>query len=308
LVVDLDVEFEHASSQNFSIVPFIMVLRPHQWLKNILIFLPMLAAHQLTSLALSQGILAFVAFSLLASSAYVLNDLLDLSSDRQHARKRYRQFASGEISVIHGFWLIPVLLLTGLGIGFLVGWNFLMLLLGYYLITAAYSIYLKRIAVVDICILAGLYTMRILSGSAATDISPSVLLLAFSIFIFFSLAAFKRLVELKDSIERGVIKTAGRGYNIDDLQLVAQMAISSGYLSTLVLALYVDSIMAQELYTQPSLLWGVCLVFFYWINRVAMVTHRGNMHDDPLVFAVKDKLSQICLVLIIGFVLVASLV
>ena len=187
-------------------------------------------------------------------------------------------------------------------LGYLVSFDLILLLLSYYLITIFYSIYLKQIAIVDICILAGLYTMRILAGSAATTISLSNLLLAFSIFIFFSLAAFKRQVELKDSISRGLMLTIGRGYHIDDLLLVSQMAIVSGYLSTFVLALYVDSIMAQELYQQPSLLWGVCLVFFYWVNRVAFVTHRGRMPDDPLVFAVKDRISQLCL--LIGFLFV----
>jgi 4-hydroxybenzoate polyprenyltransferase len=290
------------SSKNTSILSYLKILRPHQWLKNILVFLPMFVSHQFSELILFQSILAFISFSLISSSAYVLNDLLDISADRMHPRKRFRQFASGEISVIHGFWLIPTLLILGLFLGYLVSFDLILLLLSYYLITIFYSIYLKQIAIVDICILAGLYTMRILAGSAATTISLSNLLLAFSIFIFFSLAAFKRQVELKDSISRGLMLTIGRGYHIDDLLLVSQMAIVSGYLSTFVLALYVDSIMAQELYQQPSLLWGVCLVFFYWVNRVAFVTHRGRMPDDPLVFAVKDRISQLCL--LIGFLFV----
>jgi 4-hydroxybenzoate polyprenyltransferase len=306
IVDDLTLEVKRDSSKNTPILSYISILRPHQWLKNLLVFLPMLASHQFNSFALTQSFLAFIAFCFIASSAYVLNDLLDISADREHPRKKYRMFASGELPVIHGFWLMPVLLLLGLVIGSLVGRDLMFLLLAYFLITLAYSIYLKRIAIIDICLLAGLYTIRILTGSVATSISPSVLLLTFSIFIFFSLAAFKRQVELKDGIDRGVTWTSGRGYNVHDIYLVSQMAIVSGYLSTLVLALYVDTIVAQELYPEPSLLWGVCLVFFYWINRVAFLTNRGRMNDDPLVYAIQDRISQISLLIALSFLLGAT--
>ena len=295
----LGVEVEHISSYSWSINPYMSSLRPHQWLKNVLIFLPMMAAHQFTSITLWQSIMAFVAFSLLSSSVYVLNDLLELSSDRKHPRKRNRVFASGDLSVKHGFWIIPSLLLISLSIASLLGWPFVMVLFGYYLITFAYSIYFKRIVIVDICVLAGLYTVRIIAGSVATGISPSVWLLAFSIFIFFSLAALKRQAELKGMVERGKKVALGRGYHVNDLSLIAQMATASGYVAVLVLVLYMDSSVMQNLYSFPEILWGVCLITFYWISRMIMVAHRGNMHDDPIVYAINDRISQICLLLVI---------
>jgi 4-hydroxybenzoate polyprenyltransferase/phosphoserine phosphatase len=277
---------------------YLKALRPHQWLKNILVFLPMLAAHQLTGGAFLTSLLAFLAFSLIASSVYVLNDLLDLRVDRAHPRKRNRPFAAGAIPIAHGTGMAVGLLGAGVTLSLLLGGGFFLTMLVYYLATLAYSLNLKRRAVVDICVLAGLYTMRIVAGSVATGIELSVWLLAFSIFFFFSMAAVKRQAELVDMAERGKLDASGRGYTVKDLDIISMMALAAGYVSVLVMALYVNSPAVVELYSTPAALWGICFILLYWISRVAILTHRGHMNDDPVLFAARDRNSQICAALI----------
>lgn len=278
---------------------YLRALRPHQWLKNALVFVPMIAGHNLTMETFWLSLLAFLAFSLVASSVYVVNDLLDLGADRAHPRKRNRPFASGSIPITHGAWLAPLLLMGGLAVAWPLGLNFVLVMLSYCAATLAYSLYIKRQVIADICTLAGLYTLRIVAGGVATGILLSVWLLAFAIFIFFALASVKRQAELVDSISANAIQV-GRGYQADDLPLVAGMAMSSGYVSVLVLALYVNSPDVQELYSSPSALWGICFVLLYWISRMVMITQRGNMHDDPLVYAVKDPISRVCFLIVVA--------
>lgn len=279
--------------------PFFQALRPHQWFKNILVFFPLVASHSFTADAFFQSLLAFVAFSLVASSVYVLNDLLDLTPDRAHPRKCQRPFASGRLPIMHGMWMSPALLLSGLSVAALLGPGFILTMLGYTLLTTAYSLWLKRRALVDVFVLAGLYTLRIVAGAVATGAALSVWLLAFSMFLFLALAAVKRQAELVDTFERGLTNARGRGYQTSDLPLVAGMAIASGYVAVLVLALYLNSPEVAAQYGQPALLWGVCLVLLYWFSRVVMLAHRGQMHDDPVVFATKDGTSRIAMLLVI---------
>jgi 4-hydroxybenzoate polyprenyltransferase/phosphoserine phosphatase len=292
---------EHLTGSAPEIKPYIKALRPHQWLKNTLVFVPMIAAHAFSPEKFWQTVLAFVAFSLVASCVYVLNDLLDLAADRAHPRKRLRPFASGDLPIAHGTWMAPTLLLLGLACAAALGWLVLLTVLGYFVATSAYSLDLKRRMVIDICMLAGLYTTRILAGGMATGIPLSVWLLAFSIFFFFSLATVKRYAELVDGIASGRITVHGRGYHVNDLPLIGAMALASGYVSVLIMALYLNSPAVAKLYSNPSALWGICLVLLYWISRMAIVTHRGAMHDDPIIYAIKDRSSQFCLVLIAGF-------
>jgi 4-hydroxybenzoate polyprenyltransferase len=303
----LDAQVEHLTTTPRSLVPYAKAARPHQWLKNILVFLPMLAAHQIDAVTLVQSLVAFLCFSLVASSVYVLNDLLDLSADRAHPRKRNRPFASGAIPVAHGSWMALGFLVAGGGLAITLGPLFLGVMIAYYIATTAYSITLKRRLVVDICVLAGLYTIRIIAGGAATGIPISVWLLAFSIFFFLALAAVKRQAELVDSLKRGALGASGRSYTVDDLPIVSQMAIASGYVSVLVMALYVNSPAVVELYGEPAALWGICLVLLYWISRMTMIAHRGWMHDDPIVYAVKDRNSQLCGMLIFVFAVAGAL-
>ncbi|WP_420587386.1 UbiA family prenyltransferase [Ruegeria sp.] len=298
---------EHLVTDTKSVRSYINALRPHQWLKNVLVFLPMLAAHQLDSQTFLLSLLAFVCFNLVASSVYVLNDLLDLAADRAHPHKKNRPFASGSIPIAHGTWMAAGLLSLGGLLAISISLSFLLVMVAYYLLTTAYSLYLKRKIVIDICVLAGLYTTRIIVGGVATGIPLSVWLLAFSVFFFLSLAAVKRQTELIDSADRGCLKASRRGYHVDDLPIISMIAIGSGYVSVLVMMLYVNSPAVVELYAHPEALWGVCAVLLYWITRAVMVAHRGHMHDDPVVYAAKDRISQMCLLIILGFVLGGAL-
>ena len=178
---------------------------------------------------------------------------------------------------------------------------------GYYLLTTAYSLHLKRRIVIDICVLAGLYTTRMLAGGIATDIPLSAWLIAFSVFFFLSLAAVKRQAELVDSTDRESLKASGRGYHVDDLPIISMISIGAGYVSVLVMALYVNSPEVAELYVRPEALWGVCAVLLYWITRTVMVTHRGGMHDDPVIYATKDRISWMCLLAILGCIFVGAM-
>ncbi len=275
------------------IAAYARAMRLHQWLKNLLIFVPLLTSHRIGEPELVvQALVAFLAFGLCASSVYVLNDLLDLAADRQHPRKRYRMFAAGRINVLHGALLAPALLLSAfaLALAFL-PLKFVLVLLFYYCTTLAYSAQLKNFALIDVMVLAGLYTLRVIAGAAAVGVSLSFWLLAFSTFIFLSLALVKRYSELLVSREQGKDKISGREYEVDDLSVLVSMGAASGYLAVLVLALYINSLDVQVLYRQAKWIWLLCPLLLYWISRMWLITHRGNMHDDPIVFAVRDKVS-----------------
>ena len=292
-------------TQAAGIAPYIKALRPHQWSKNILVFLPMLAAQDYS--AFGATLMAFVLFSLMASSVYVLNDLVDLPADRAHPRKCKRPFASGDIPIAHGIamtvgliaisLLLAALLLPGL---------FMLVLLIYFVITLAYSFSLKRKLMVDVITLAGLYTIRIIAGGAAAFIAPSPWFLAFSMFLFFALAAIKRQGELVDLEKSGEESRAGRAYLSSDVTVMQIMAISSGQAAVLVFALYLYSPAVAELYARPEVLWLICPVLLYWLSRIAILTHRGYMDDDPIVFAARDKISVLTVATAVAIVLVAE--
>ena len=294
---------EHLKTNSKSVIPYIKALRPHHWLKNMLIFLPMLLVHQVDTETLLSSIIALVAFSFVASSGYVLNDLTDLAADRNHPRKVFRPFASGMVPIAHGNVMILALLIAGILLGTFLGRGMLLLLSAYYVLTTVYSFVLKRRIAIDICALAGLYTMRIIAGSLATGIDLSFWIMAFSTFFFLSLAAIKRQAELTDMVKRGVVRATGRGYQVDDLPIINIVGLVAGYASVLVIALYVNSPSVKHLYVL-SPLWGVCCVLIYWLTRLVLITNRGIMNDDPLVFSLEDRVSQICFLLI--FILAAS--
>jgi 4-hydroxybenzoate polyprenyltransferase len=268
-------------------------LRLHQWLKNVLVFIPLVAGHEVGNLSLIiQAMLAFVAFSLCASSGYLLNDLLDLGADRAHPGRRYRPFAAGALSIKQGVVMIPVLLLMTVGVAFLLPGRFLGVIGAYYVFTLAYSIHLKKMPLVDVLLLAGLYTLRIFAGSAATGISPSFWLLAFSMFLFLSLAIVKRYAELLiiGGNESEFIK--GRGYQVVDRAVLGSLGAASGYLAVIVLALYINSGDVKIHYRYPEVIWLLCPLLLFWISRMWLTAGRGAMHNDPLVFAIKDRASQ----------------
>jgi 4-hydroxybenzoate polyprenyltransferase len=279
--------------------------RPLHWLKNVLVFLPAVAAHDLSAETWLAALLAFFAFSLVASGVYILNDLLDLAADRAHPAKRHRALASGTVSLAHGMVMGPALVIAGLLFAPAVGrFEFLGVLVAYFALTMAYSLFLKRKLVIDVCTLAGLYTMRILAGGAATGITLSIWLLSFSVFFFLSLAAVKRQSELVGSVASGRRQISGRAYQVDDLPIISMMAIAAGYVAVLVMALYINSPAVQSLYGRPGALWGACPLLLYWISRMVLIAHRGNVGEDPIVFAVRDRTSLICGFLIIGIVLI----
>ena len=281
-------------------------MRPHQWFKNTLIFFPMIAAHDFNAAAVAQGLQAVIAFSLVASSVYVLNDLLDIASDRAHPRKRLRPLASGALPLQSGMAMVPILLLAGVGVALLLPPLFLLVLAAYYVITVAYSLWFKRQPIIDICLLASLYTMRVIAGAAASGIGLSVWLLAFSAFLFFALAAVKRQAELVDMAQRGITEAAGRGYRVSDLPVVTQLATASGLVAVLVLMLYLNEPEVLTLYHHPVLLWAACLVLLYWIARMVMVASRGKMDDDPTVFAARDRISLLSVALIAALFVAAK--
>lgn len=271
---------------------WLRTFRVHQWLKNLLLFVPLIAAHQLGNIqSLSTLILAFISFSLCASAVYIANDLLDLESDRKHPRKRLRPFAAAYVPIQTGVIISPLLVLASIVLGLIVGPDFTAFLLFYFLMTCAYSFWLKRLALIDCIILTALYTLRIIAGGAAVEISLSFWLLAFSVFIFLSLAFVKRYAELQVQAQAGNKYAHGRGYVVTDAPLLQNLSISAGYGAVLVLALYLHGETVVRLYAQPELIWFAVPLMLFWVSWVCLKAHRGEMHDDPIVFAIKDKTS-----------------
>lgn len=301
-----DRDVTYLSPTNQSIRQYLHALRAHQWAKNVLIFIPLFAAHQFNLHSFILGILAFCSFCFCASSVYILNDLIDLRADRLHHSKRHRPFASGEIPMLHGLILQPLLLLAAGGVALALPWRFSIVLVGYYALTLGYSLSLKRFAVIDLMSLSCLYCARIVAGSEAATVPLTPWLIAFSIFLFFSLATVKRMTELLKNIDRKQGNPLGRGYHLTDVAVLQVMAAASGYIAVLVLALYINSSKVHALYTSPEYLWGTCLILLVWISQVLLLTHRGQMHDDPVVFAIKDRFSQIAFVLVI-FIFIISI-
>lgn len=281
----------------------VRAIRPQQWFKNLLVAVPLIADPGHGFEAILPIIGAFLALSFAASAGYLINDLLDLRDDRSHPRKRRRPFAAGTLSPEIGTMAIPVLLALSAVISLFVTPALLGAVALYFVATVAYSVKLKQHTLIDICLLAFLFTLRIIAGGLAIGSPLSVWILAFSMFIFFALAAVKRLAELTDS-ETATRETSRRGYIAEDRRIVSQMAITSGYLAVLVLALYVDEPTTQAKFGAPWLLWGVCPLLIFWISRMVLKADRGLMHDDPMIFAVSNSTSRwvilLCGVLVMG--------
>ncbi len=272
---------------------YLKALRIHQWLKNLLLFVPLLMAHRFAEPVLvGQALLAFLVFGLCASSVYLLNDLLDLPDDRRHPIKRRRPLAAGSISIVHGVMLIPALLVAAFSLALLLPTEFLTVLGLYYCITLAYSLRLKRAAVVDVLTLAGLYTIRIIAGAAAVLVDASFWLLAFSMFLFLSLALLKRFTELLTLEQQGVSAAIGRGYITADLETLSSFGSASAYMAVLVLAFYINSDAVRDLYSRPEIIWLLCPLLLYPMTRIWLLARRGRLHEDPVVFVILDRHSQ----------------
>lgn len=288
-LVDIDQTFA-AESAGWQV--WWRALRVHQWMKNLLLLMAPLAAHMIPDADQAMRFVdAFISFSLCASAVYIANDLLDLDSDRLHPRKKARPFAAGHLPVSVGVLLSPVLLLAALLCAWPVGPAFTGWLALYFVLTCAYSIALKRLVIIDCLVLAMLYSLRIIAGAAAAGISLSFWLLAFSAFLFLSLAFVKRYAELDLQTKSGSERAHGRGYLTTDAPLVQALGVMSGFSSVVVLALYLNSDAVIRLYRSPELIWFAVPVLLFWISWIWMKAHRGEMHDDPLVFAVRDRVS-----------------
>ena len=266
-------------------------MRPRQWLKNLLVFVPMLAGHALNSAALLQSLAAFAAFCLCASSAYLLNDTLDVQNDRQHPTKRHRPIAAGQLPVPVALAASALLAPLALALAAWADQLLLLVVLAYFIVTVGYTAWLKRLMMVDIVTLALLYSVRILGGSAATHIEPSFWLLSFSFFLFLSLALLKRSSELFNLEQDGQRHTRGRGYHTGDRIPVGVMGMASAFLSVLIFMLYFHSDAVLKLYPQPALLLGVVPLLVFWLGRLWLLGYRGNINEDPLLYVSRDGVS-----------------
>ena len=286
---------------------WLKALRPHQWSKNVLIFLPLFFANQFTDFSkLVDVLLAFAAFSLAASAGYVLNDLLDLAADRIHKTKKYRPFASGLIPIPSALVLFGILIVSSLFISlWWLSLTFTMMLIIYLLLTISYSVYLKRKRVIDIFILASFYTHRILAGGVVIMVPISSWLLGFSMFIFLSMAFLKRYIELYNLSDRKKIKH--RDYDVCDIEMMSNMGANSGYLAVLIFALYINNDKINSFYTSPQILWLVCPILLYWITRIWFLANRNRVLDDPVKFVLTDKISWLVILSIIILVMLAKL-
>jgi 4-hydroxybenzoate polyprenyltransferase/phosphoserine phosphatase len=268
-------------------------LRPHQWSKNLLVFLPILMAHHFRDVqAWSHTALAFVALCLAASATYIVNDIFDLQADRSHATKRNRPIASGALPIAFALLLAPVMLAAAFAFAVAASPYAGFVLAAYLVLTLSYSFGLKRVPLLDTAIIGLLFTLRIVMGNAAAEIAPSAWLLAFSLLLFFSLAMAKRQTEItKSGRLPEVERIAGRGYNPGDVVLSLTYGVSSGVASLVILMLYTTNSVAAGLYRHPEWLWALPLVLYLWQMRIWLLAHRGELHDDPIVFALKDGLS-----------------
>ena len=289
-----------------SVRVFLRALRVHQWVKNLLVFVPLIMAHLLVDQqSLSAAVRAFFAFSLLASSVYLTNDLFDLEADRNHPHKRHRPLASGQMSVRFALALIPCLIVASGAMALGLPADFWAALASYLVVTLLYSMALKKVIVIDIISLAGLYTLRILAGGMASAVAVSQWLIAFSMFFFLSLACLKRFSELRALRLADEQSTRRRGYLTSDLEQVSQMGAACACLSVLVFALYLNGREVTVLYQHANTLWLVCPALFYWLSRMWILAHRGEVSEDPILFAVKDRVSYLVGAAVVGIFLVA---
>jgi len=280
--------------------------RSYQWLKNLLLFLPLIFAHRIMEGQLFLQVVAgFVSFGFCASSVYMLNDLFDLENDRRHPTKRNRPLASGAFPLDLAVAVIPLLLLISIAISLVLPRSFLLVLTLYLVTTLAYSLRLKQIVMLDVLVLAALYTTRLLAGGAAAGISVSYWLMVFSMFFFLSLGMLKRYTEVR-ALGSTAGNVAGRGYQVDDAELLKQLGTASGYIAVLVLALYINSDQVRIQYVHPELIWLLCPVLLYWISRTWLLAHRGQMHEDPVLFAIRDHMSHLLIALSLAILWMAT--
>ena len=304
--VQIEREFQ---SKRRGLAIWLPALRVHQWLKNSLLFVPLLTAFSFTDVdRLANAVLAFFAFSFAASATYIINDLWDLENDRAHPRKRLRPFASAQLTILSGLVVAAILLLLAILLASVVSTGFVAMLLLYVALTTAYSWVLKKYVVIDVLILSLLYTLRILAGAVAIGVTTSSWLLAFSVFMFLSLALVKRCAELVFLGQTGAQATPGRDYRVTDLAVLWPLGVGAALCAVVVFGLFINASETQTRYGTPQLLWLVALGLIYWLARLWIKTSRGEMHDDPMVYAIKDRGSRITVIAMISIMLAAHFV
>jgi len=284
---------------------YVEAMRLHQWLKNLLLFVPMLTAHAWRLEVLGQACVAAVAFGLAASSVYLLKDMLDLEFDRSHPRKCTKPFATGAVPLPQGFALMAVLGLMSLALGAVLSSRFLAVVGVYLALSTAYSVYLKQYVLIDVIVLALLYMLRVIAGAVAIAVVMSFWLLAFAMFLFMSLALVKRCAELASLTQIGTLRAGAQNYVASDFTYLSIMGTANGYLSVLVLALFINSPDVVIRYSNPQVLWLLCPLMLYWISRLWLKTGRGEIHDDPVVFALVDRGSRYVIAGMIAVVLLS---
>jgi len=287
--VEVEREFEDRSPRARAVLK---ALRLHQWAKNILIFLPLILAHSLRLDLVVKAAVAFASFSLCASATYIVNDLLDIEADRRHPTKRQRPFAAGDLPVTAGVGISAGFLTLAVALAaLLLPGAFLVWLLVYLVTTLSYSLYLKRVVLADVILLSGLYTVRMLAGAAATATPISQWLGAFSLFLFLSLAMVKRFSELQNTRARGQTLANGRGYLLGDIEQLRSFGTASAYASVVVFSFYIGGHDVTALYRHPVRLWLITPLMILWLSRVWLLASRGELDEDPVIFAVTDRIS-----------------
>lgn len=289
-----------------SVKTWLKALRIHQYAKNLLIFVPCVTAHAFNFQQVVMALLAFAAFCFCASSVYLLNDLIDLASDRRHPTKRRRACASGLISIPHATLAVPLLLIPGLACSLLVSLKLSAVLVAYLALTLGYSLIFKRKLLVDVVALAMLYTIRVIAGGVAIGVPLSEWLLAFSMFIFTCLALVKRYIELTTRLDRRLADPSNRNYRLTEVPIIGALAAASGFNAITIFALYISSDNVKELYRHPEVLWLACPVLMYWIGRIIVLAERRIVDDDPVVFALRDRISHVAAALIIAILFAAT--
>lgn len=295
-----------AVDRGSSLEQWVALLRMHQYVKNALVFVPLITSHRFTLEAIISSVLAFVAFSLCASAVYIVNDLVDVPADRHHPKKRTRPLASGALPTWPAAALSLVLVAAAAVVSLSISVQFAGTLAAYFGLTTAYTFVLKRKMLVDVIVLSLLYSVRVIAGGVAISVPVSEWLLAFSMFIFTTLALLKRYVELSRRLDAGLSDPGNRNYKVGDIGIVAALAAASGFNAVTVFALYISSDSARQLYAHAQVLWLICPLLMYWIGRALLMAHRRHMDDDPIVFAFRDRPSLIILALVGALVLIAT--
>lgn len=285
---------------------WLKLLRVHQWAKNALVFVPLVASLHFDFASFATAFFAFLAFSVAASGIYIINDLVDLDSDRGHLTKKNRPLAAGTVPILQAVLVAPFLVLLALFGASLISPVFLAVILVYVLLTTAYTFALKRKMVVDVVTLAILYSIRVIGGAVAISVAVSEWLLAFSLFIFVSMALIKRFTELAGRLDANLPDPTNRNYRKIDLDVIVALAAASGFNAVTVFTLYISSDTVKTLYVYPQVLWLLPPILVYWIARTIMLAHRRWLHDDPIVFALTDRKSQLAFILIVGIIVAAS--